>query len=400
MMSLLILVVILLLIGGGIWIWPLAAGILGIASVTDKPSALKNIAQLMNTYDITSAEVDTAFHDLTSNNTASTSRSKSDITKTLFTYLGAIFILAGISTYIGMFWDSMGSTMRIFVTLGVAYILLIVLISALYEKKFPRLILPLTLANVMMMTAGWFVLVDETFPHNNNWQAAALFVFGIMALHQALIFSKFQRTVLAFTSLFFIYGFMNVGLDMLGIPLPYIAIILGASVFLMGVALESTAHRSLSETALLIGSFWMNSGLFDHIAMFTAANWASMVIGISLMLTAYGLQKSGRYDRLVGLAYFIGSLMMYSGLFDLVENTAVELLYFAVTASMLYACVVLQSRALLLTTVIAMLSFFGYYSVEYFTNSLGWPVTLVILGIIFLGVGTIAIKVKKRIEAI
>ena len=397
MISLLALVVILLLIGGGIWGWPLVAGLLGISSVTDKPGALKNITQLMNSYDITLAEIETAFHAPVSTSSSATGRSKSDIAKTLFTYLGAIFILAGISTYIGMFWDSMGSVMRVFVTLGVGYVLLIVLVSALHENKFPRLILPLTLACVFMMTGGWFVLIHEVFPHGDNWRAAMLFVFGMMTLHQGVLFGKYQRTVLAFTALFFVYGFMHVGLDMLGIPVAYIAIVLGASVFLVGVALEKTSHRVLVEPALLIGICWLNSGLFDRIAMVTSANWASLIIGVCVVLTAYGLQKEGRYQRLIGLGYFIGSIMIYSGLFDLVQNTSFELLYLAVTASILYACVVLQSRTLLLTTVIAMLAFIGYYSAEHFANSLGWPVTLVLMGVAFLGVGTIAIKVKQRI---
>tara|TARA_B110000503_G_scaffold55003_1_gene88287 strand:+ start:220 stop:489 length:270 start_codon:yes stop_codon:yes gene_type:complete len=89
--------------------------------------------------------------------------------------------------------------------------------------------------------------------------------------------------------------------------------------------------------------------------------------------------------------------MAYSGLFDLVQHTSVELLYLAVAASTLYACVVLQSRALLLTNVIAMLAFIGYYSAEHFANSLGWPATLILMGIAFLGVGTLAIKVKQHI---
>jgi len=397
MISLLVLIVILLLIGGGIWGWPLVAGALGISSVTDKPGAMKNITQLMNTYDITPAEVETAFHAPTSTCSAPTRRNKGDIAKTLFTYLGAIFILAGISTYIGMFWNSMGSAMRICVTLGVGYVLLIVLVSALHEKKFPRLILPLTLASVFMMTGGWFVLIHELFPRSDDWHAAVLFVFGVMALQLSALFGKYRRTVLAFTSLFFVYGFIHVGLDMLGVRIAYIAIILGASLFLTGTALEKTPHRVLVEPALLIGTCWLNSGLFDLVADFTAANWASLIIGMCVMLTAYGLQKAGRHPRLTGLGYFIGSIMAYSGLFDLVQNTSVELIYLAVTASILYACVVLQSRALLLTTVIAMLSFIGYYSAEHFANSLGWPVTLVLMGVAFLGVGTIAIKVKQRI---
>jgi len=395
MISLLALILILLLIGGGIWGWPLVAGALGIASVTDKPGALKHIAQLMHTYDITPTEVGTAFHAPAT--AGSTRRSKGDIARTLFAYLGAIFILSGISAYIGMSWDSMGSVMRVLVTLGVGYALLIVLVSALHEKKYPRLILPLTLACVCTMTGGWFVLLDEVFPHANNWRAAVLFVSGTMALHQAVLFSKYRRTVLAFTALFFVYGFIHVGLDMLGVPIAYIAIVLGASVFLVGTALEKTPHRVLAEPALLIGTCWLNSGLFYRIAIATATNWASLVIGVSVMLTAYGWQRAGRYPRLGGLGYFLGSIMAYSGLFDLVQNTSLELLYLAVTAAMLYVCVVLQSRSLLLTTVLAMLSFIGYYSAAHFANSLGWPVTLVLMGVAFLGVGTIAMKVKKQI---
>lgn len=397
MISLLVLIVILFLIGGGIWGWPLVAGALGLSSVTDKPGALVYIKQLMNTYDITPTEVETAFRAPAIDSSATTRRSKGNIAKTLFAYLGAIFILAGISTYVGMFWNSMGSVMRVFVTLGIGYVLLIVLASALHENKFPRIILPLTLASVFMMTGGWFVLIHEVYPHGDNLRAAMLFVFGTMALHQGALLGKYRRTVLAFTVLVFVYGFLDVGLDMLGVPIAYVAIVLGASVFLVGTALEKTSHRVLAEPALLIGVIWLNSGLFDRIAMFTSTNWASLIIGVCVIFAAYGMHKAGRYPRLVGLGYFIGSIMTYAGLFDLVKNTSIELLYLAVTASILYACVVLRSRALLFTTVIAMLAFIGYFTEKHFANSLGWPVTLVLMGVVFLGIGAIAIKLKQRI---
>ena len=395
MISLLILIVILLLIGGGIWGWPLVAGVLGISTVTDRPGALKHIVQLMRTYDITLAEVEEAFHAPVAD--APTKRSKGDIAKTLFAYLGAIFILSGIGTYVGMFWDSMGSFMRIFVTLGVGYVLLIVLVSALHENKFPRIILPLALACVVMMTSGWFVLIHELFPRGDDWRIAALFVSGVMALHQGVLFGRYRRTVLAFTSLFFVYGSLDVGLDLLGIPVEYIAIILGTSLFLTGTALEKTEHRILTEPALLVGIIWLNGGIFELIALASSTNWASLLTGICVIFAAYGMHRADRYPRLAGLGYFFGSIMAYGGLFDLVHNSAIELLFFAATASALYACVVLQSRALLLTTVIAMLSFIGYFSEKHFANSLGWPLTLVLMGVAFLGVGAIAIKVKQRI---
>ncbi|WP_428035172.1 hypothetical protein [Amphritea sp.] len=397
MTALLVVIVLILLIGGGIWGWPLLAGLLGTSSVTDKAGALTHITQLMNTYDITPDDVDTAFHAQADARGSAEHRSKSDIVRTLFAYLGGIFILAGISTYISMFWDSMGGVMRVLVTLGVGYILLVVLISALHENRFPRLILPLTIASVGMMTSGWFVLIHEVYPQGDNWRAAVLFVFAVIALHQGALFLRYRRTALLFTGLFFSYGFLEVGLDMLGVPIAYIAIALGASVFLVGSALEKTPYKLLAEPALLIGVCWLNSGLFDRIDLFTSANWASLITGLCVILTAYGIHRSGRYPRLIALGYFIGSIMAYTGLFDLLQNSPAELLYLAVTASGLYACVVLQSRALLITTVVAMLGFIAYFSEKYFANSLGWPITLVVIGVAFLGVGAIAIKVKQRI---
>lgn len=397
MIWLLLLIVIVVLLGGGMWGWPLLAGILGASSVTDKASALESIAQLMRNYDITPAEVDAALRLPAAARPVAAKRSRGDVAKTLFIYLGAIFILAGVGTYIGTFWQSMGSAMRVFTTLGVGYILLIVLVSALHEDKYPRLILPLALASVFTMTGGWFVLIHEVYPHGDNWRAAALFVFGVMAVHQGALLGKYRLTVLAFMTLFFVYGFMQVGLDMLGVPFAYIAIVLGASLFLVATALEKMPQRLLAEPALLIGTIWLNSGLFDRIAVATSADWAGVITGVCVMSAAYGLHKAGRYPRLTGLGYFIGSIMAYSGLFDLVHNTSFELVYLALTAAMLYACVVLQSRALLFTTVIAMLGFIGYFTAKHFANSLGWPITLVLMGVAFLGVGTIAIKVRRQL---
>jgi hypothetical protein len=168
MIWLLALILIFLLMGGLWWGWPLAAGILGVSGVSDKPGALAHITQLMRSYNITPAEVEANFNAPHDSRHAQAARSKGDIAKTLFIYLGAIFILAGISTYISLFWASMGSAMRIFVTLGVGYILLIVLVSALYENKYPRLIQPLTLVSAFMLAGGWFVFIHEVFPHGDN----------------------------------------------------------------------------------------------------------------------------------------------------------------------------------------------------------------------------------------
>lgn len=392
----LLLLVVLILLAGGWWGWPLAAALFGSREVHDKTSALGKIAELMHAHDISPAEVAAVYRDPTLIASAAPRRSSSEIARTLFIYLGAIFILAGIGTYIGMFWNRMGSVMRIVVTLGVGYALLVVLVSALHEKKFPKLILPLTLATAFMLTSGWFVFIHEVFPRGGDWRLAALTVFGTMAVHQGLLFRQYALSVLAFTALCFIYGFLSVGLDLLDVPASFSAIVLGASLFLVASGLEKSPQRSLAEFAYLIALCWLNAGVFDRIAIATAPNWAALLTGISVMSAAYGLHKDGRQHRLSGLGYLIGSALAYSGLFDLLRQTPVELLYFAFTAGMLYVCVLLQSRALLLTTVLAMLGFISHFTAQDFVDSLGWPISLVLMGVAFIGVGALAIRIKRQ----
>ena len=397
MIIFIILLLLLVFIGGGIWLWPLLAGVLGLSIANDRPSALLQIRQLMETHEITVKEVETAFNTPVSNNSTQVKRSSGDIAKTLFSYLGGIFILAGLGTYIATFWDSMGSIMRISVTLGVSYILFIVLVSALYEKKFPRAILLLTTACAFMMVVGWLVVLEELFPKSTDWRPATLFICGIIAVHWGALFAKFQRTYFAVIALFFSYGFMQVGLDMLGLAPEYIAIFLGSSLFLVGTTLIEKPRPLVAELSLLSGAIWLNQGVFILIADCVSPEWANLLVGISFMSAAYGLHLENRYKWLVGLGYIVGSAMFYTGLFTLVQHSSIELIYFAITASMLYACVVLQSRSLLLTTVLAMLSYIGYFSATHFVDSLGWPITLVLIGIAFLAVGTLAIKLKKQI---
>lgn len=129
---------------------------------------------------------------------------------------------------------------------------------------------------------------------------------------------------------------------MLDVSPGFSAIILGGSLFLVATELEKSPHRSLSEFAFLIALCWLNAGIFDRVAIASAPNWAVLLTGMSIISAAYGLEKGRRQDRLAGLGMLIGSAMAYTGLFDLVYKTAVEPAFFAVTASMLYACILLD----------------------------------------------------------
>nr|MBP6709191.1 hypothetical protein [Accumulibacter sp.] len=107
-MTWLLLLIVLIVLAGGWWGWPLAAALFGSRAIHDKTSALGKITELMRAHDISPAEVAAVYRDPTLISTAAPKRSSGEIARTLFIYLGAIFILAGIGTYIGMFWNRMG----------------------------------------------------------------------------------------------------------------------------------------------------------------------------------------------------------------------------------------------------------------------------------------------------
>ena len=118
MIAVLALIIIVLLVGG-VWGWPLVVAALGLSSATDKPSALKHIKQLMNTYEISPAEVEATFHAPASTDASPSERSKGDIAKTLF------------FAVVGMLYDQahtrqmpeLGGLMKVMPFAGMAFII-------------------------------------------------------------------------------------------------------------------------------------------------------------------------------------------------------------------------------------------------------------------------------------
>ncbi len=321
--------------------------------------------------------------------------STGNIAVRVFIYLGAILIFSGISTYIHMFWSNMSSFMRIFITLGTGIGLSALALIAMREGKYPRIILPLIIIAACVETTGWFVMIYELLPHGDDTRKAVAFVFGIMAVQQSLIFNLHQRTSLLFTAIFFAYAFLGEMLGISGMKQEYAAILLGGCLIYTSIVISRTEHRQISYIGYLAGAFLFNGGIFRYIELLFDGNWAAIITGISLCSFAYCLKESDD-KRWSGPTFFIGSAIFYDGLFGMVYHTPFELLYLAAAIGMIYACTLLESRVLLFTSVIAILGFIGYYTTEYFVNSVGWPIALVLMGIAFLGTGAAAVKVKQK----
>ena len=74
--------------------------------------------------------------------------------------------------------------------------------------------------------------------------------------------------------------------------------------------------------------------------------------------------------------YFIGAASFLYGFFDLVEHTPFEIAFIAAAAAFVYASVALRSRTLLFVATLGILAYTGWFTRQYFADSIGWPQAL------------------------
>jgi hypothetical protein len=120
-----------------------------------------------------------------------------------------------------------------------------------------------------------------------------------------------------------------------------------------------------------------------------------LVIGASLMCIAYALSQSRHY-AISGFWYFVGSGAFLWAMFDLLKRSPLEVLYLGLVAFMIFLSTWVRSRALLFTSTLAMLGYIGYFTAEHFANTVGWPISLVIIGLALFGLGSLAVRLNNK----
>ena len=89
-------------------------------------------------------------------------------------------------------------------------------------------------------------------------------------------------------------------------------------------------------------------------------------------------------------------MLFFHGLFELVQRTAFELVFLAVACTGVFLSTYVRSRTLLFVCTIAILTYISYFTAEHFQDSLGWPLVLVVLGLAFISLSAIAMRINRR----
>jgi hypothetical protein len=261
----------------------------------------------------------------------------------MLAYIGGIFIFAGIGVYTTMFWHELSSVLRIALTFGSGFSCYCIALGLSENVKYNKVSQALFLIGAILQPTGLYVFLNEVFVASSNVHFATLFVFGIMFIQQLATFWQKRLNLLLFMVLFFGMGFTFTLLDYMAIKTDYILMGLGTSLFLITYSFHSTPYKPV-----------------------------------------------------IGFWYFIASLMFLEGAYHWLSNTPFEVGFVGLCAFTIYLSTLTKSKTILFTSTIGLLAYIGHYTMIHFVDSVGWPISLIIVGTSFILLSGFAVQIKKR----
>jgi hypothetical protein len=273
------------------------------------------------------------------------------VTKMLYV-LGAVIVIIGVGFFVAQIWDDIGSFGRIAVTLGLG--LLTAAIGSMLMKQKPED----SIGAIFHFIGGMLI------PGG-----------AVVTLYELSVDSDWTIAI-TFAGIFAFYLFLN-------------AIHKHAILTFFAIA-SGTATIYLILNAIVGGPFKGWFGIKD------IYQYLTMAVGVSYLFLAHAF-RVGWNKHLIGALYFFGSAGFLGAAFSQVfDSVPWQLLYFLIVLGGLFLSVYMKSRSILVMSTLFLIAHVSYITSKYFADSLGWPISLVILGFVFIGLGYASITINKK----
>lgn len=273
------------------------------------------------------------------------------VTKMLY-FLGAAVVIIGIIIFVQQIWDDIGSLGRIVVTFGMGLLLTVIGSILLIRNPEENIGSVFHAIGGVLIPGGALVALYELHLSSiSAWPVAI--TFGIISLFYAFLNLLHKNAVLTFftisNSTIFVYRLVE---SIIG---------------------DSSYHR------------------YDDLYAYL-----TMAVGISYLLLAYAFRK-GWNRQLVEALYFFGSAGFLGAAFSRVfDSVQWQVLYFFIILVGIFLSTYVKNRSMLVISNLFLIAHISYITSKYFADSLGWPISLVILGFVFIGLGYMSIKINKK----
>ncbi|MDR3642262.1 MAG: hypothetical protein P4L74_01370 [Candidatus Doudnabacteria bacterium] len=323
----------------------------------DKQQLLSEISQMAQSGQVSHADVMSAFSGAPTAAHEIASSKNLSIAEILY-YIGGAIVFLGIIVLCYQNWDNFSSFLRIFITLGssIASLIVAVLLNRYENLKKPSDAFFLLFG--MLAPLG----VGVTFKEAGFDLSSNVLWVAIYAMLTAVFFGIFwyfkQKVILLFFSIAFATALFH-----------YLI------AWLVGESLSGSDYSKVWEYQILV------IGL------------VYMLVGRYLAVTA---QKA-----LVGVLYGFGSLFFLGSALALGgwqpnQNAFWELIYPLVVFGVIFLSVYAKSKAFLVFGTIFLIGYILKLTGEYFTSGLGWPLALVLAGLLIMLVGYYAVRINRK----
>ncbi|MBI3251612.1 MAG: DUF2157 domain-containing protein [Candidatus Andersenbacteria bacterium] len=271
-------------------------------------------------------------------------------------HIGGAIVCIGIAVLIGQNWDALPTVSRVLATLGAGGAALAAAVLFSSQPQSQKVALSFFMIAGVVLPIGLNVAWHESGYLVSQASVQSIIFAILLAVFTALWVLYRQTVLLMFTILF-------------GLALYYVV---------PGFLLEGRP-------------------IFDE-PSFT--EYRTLLAGLSLVLLAYYFR--GRPGAsLTGVLYSVGSVAFLGaalalGGYQPDENVAWEVAFPLLAFGFIFGSVQLKSKPLLVFGTLFLIAYIFKLTAEYFSDSLGWPMALVVAGLGIIGIAYGSIHVGKR----
>jgi hypothetical protein len=269
--------------------------------------------------------------------------------------IGAIIAVVGVGILVSQHWDEIGFFGRVLVTLGIS---LVTYIVALMLNKPQQKMVSQAMFTIAAVLAplGSYVLLKEA-NISFDWPAQIITSLILLVVFGSALFISKKNILVLITVGFATWAYYAVIMKVFGF------------------------------------NYYSSNFL----------KWASMLLGASYIFIAYGYRSifqgidagEAREKRAIqnvlygfGTLAILGAGIFVGGIFDI--------LFIALIFGAFYGSVYLKSRSMLTLGALFLMAHIIKLTSKYFVDSAGWPVALIVIGFLVIGVGYMTLYLNKK----
>lgn len=278
----------------------------------------------------------------------------------IMNYLGGGIVAIGIGIFLSENWDALNTFTRVLSTLGsgvLAYVIGVVLSKDTLRATLGQ---AFHLIAAIVIPIGLFVTLDEAGADTSGWGIISLIMFALFAFYM-ISYRIFLRNFFLLASIVF------------------------------GTCLFLSVTGWLAERSALFLDGDLGSYQF-------------LVIGLVYMLLGYGFVGKSmapltRYLYPFGLLFFLVAAFSLGG-YAPDQNVFWEIIFPGLSLGAVFLSLPLRSRIFLIIGTGALVIYIFKITGEYFADSLGWPLALILAGFGMIAVSSLFVRLNKRYKSL